>query len=332
MYISLIIPMYMAELYIDKCLNSCVKQNLSSKDYEIIVVDDGCTDSSLSIVEKFASTESNILIISQKNKGLSSARNTGLKYAKGDYVWFIDSDDTIRFNCLASIVEQCKNKKLDILAICAANIIENREIRRFSYDKCNDVVTGGYVLEHNYMQHCVPFSIYRRKFLEEHSLKFYHGIFHEDSEFSPRAYFYAKKVWFYNEVCYLVTINPNSITRTFNPKKGIDCLKVAISLDNFFSKEANGKYSSFFHNFISLMINNGMSNFREEPKMSSEQKMYNAFRFEFTNLLVDNKQIISHLKKSSIIKYRIEGLFFTCSPKCSLMIYNFLQMFRISCA
>ena len=104
MKISLIVPVYNVEKYIEKCLLSCLKQDIPQSDYEIIVVNDGSPDSSLAIAERIAAAATNIIIVSQKNGGLSAARNTGLKIAKGDYIWFIDSDDTIKENCLKSIV------------------------------------------------------------------------------------------------------------------------------------------------------------------------------------------------------------------------------------
>ena len=104
------------------------------------------------------------------------------------------------------------------------------------------------MLDRGRMQHCVPFTIYRRAFFLQHHLKFYPGIFHEDSEFSPRSYYYAKRVGFSNEIVYLVTINPNSITRSINYKKSFDCLKVAMSAHDFFVEVTKGMHAAFFHN------------------------------------------------------------------------------------
>ena len=99
MKLSIIIPMYNVEPYIEKCLLSCLNQNIPHADYEIIVVNDGSPDGSLGIARRIASTVDNMLIVSQENGGLSAARNKGLSYAKGEYVWFVDSDDWIEENC-----------------------------------------------------------------------------------------------------------------------------------------------------------------------------------------------------------------------------------------
>ncbi len=316
MKISLIIPVYNVEKYIEKCLLSCLKQDIPQSDYEIIVVNDGSPDSSLAIAERIAAAATNIIIVSQKNGGLSAARNTGLKIAKGDYIWFIDSDDTIKENCLKSIVEQCFSHDLDLLAICAANIIENKEVRRFSYDN-KDIVSGIEVLKSGTMQHCAPFTIYRTKLLKEKNIEFYVGIYHEDSEWSPRVYFHAHKVGFTNDILYFVTINPNSITRSTNPRKGFDCLTVAKSIDKFYKTHKDKRSHKFFHNHISLMINNALSNFADK-----EDAKVKELEYEFTNRLYNYRYLFEHLRKSTVLKYKFEGVLFALFPKRALHIYR----------
>lgn len=91
--ISIIIPVYNVEDYLERCLDSIIHQ--SYKNIEIIVINDGSTDSSLKILEKYALKNSRIIIVNQENKGLSGARNIGVEKAIGDYIWFVDGDDFI---------------------------------------------------------------------------------------------------------------------------------------------------------------------------------------------------------------------------------------------
>lgn len=320
MKLSIIVPMYNVELYIEKCLLSCISQDIPTSDYEIIVINDGSPDGSLAIAERIASLYDNITIVSQENAGLSAARNTGLSLAKGKYVWFVDSDDSIQENCLKYIVQECYNKDLDLLALCAASVAENNLIRRFSYSE-KFVCKGVELMINNKIQHCAPFTIYRRQFLVDNNIKFYEGIYHEDSEWSPRVYYHAKKVGFTNEILYFVTINPNSITRTANPKKGFDCIMVAESLDNFYNTTAKGECSIFFHNYISLMLNNGLSNFLT--------KVENATSFsekEFRIVLYKKRHLFMNLRNSSILKYKIEGYLFSLFPKYALDLYRLMQV------
>lgn len=322
MKISLIIPVYNVEQYIERCLTSCLEQDIPQSDYEIIVVNDGSPDGSLAIAERIAATASNMTIVSQKNGGLSAARNTGLKLAKGDYIWFIDSDDTIEKNCLEKVTSQCQEEALDLLAICAANVVNGEIIRRFSYND-NTVIKGVELLSTRKIQHCAPFTIYRREFLEKHKLQFYVGIYHEDSEWSPRIYFYAQKVGFTNDILYYVTTNPNSITRSINPQKGLDYLTVAKSIDDFYRTLANTGCSRFFHNHISLMLNNGMSNFADKENMRVKE-----LEPEFRKKLNNNKHLYKHLIKSTILKYKIEGILFLIFPRHTLDIYRHMSKFK----
>lgn len=97
-FFSLIVPVYNVEKYLERCLNSILSQDYT--DYEIICVNDGSTDSSLKILKEYAAKNTKIKIVSQVNQGLGEARNTGLKYVTGDFVWFIDSDDWIEEGAL----------------------------------------------------------------------------------------------------------------------------------------------------------------------------------------------------------------------------------------
>lgn len=113
MRLSIIVPVYNVEPYLEKCLDSLLDQNIDKSQYEILVLNDGSTDKSLEIVHKYADKYSNIQEFSHPNKGLSGTRNVGLKNATGDYVWFVDSDDWIRLSCVfAEIRSSCRDHRL----------------------------------------------------------------------------------------------------------------------------------------------------------------------------------------------------------------------------
>ena len=101
MKLSIIIPAYNVSNYLDKCLESCFKQDLSEKEYEVIVVNDGSEDSTLDIALRWKTLHENLSVISQQNQGLSMARNNGLRAAQGEYVMFLDSDDWYDPNMLS---------------------------------------------------------------------------------------------------------------------------------------------------------------------------------------------------------------------------------------
>jgi len=119
MFLSIIIPVYNCEKYISECLYSCIHQNIEYSDYEIICINDGSTDNSLSIINEIAKkhVECNIRLLSIPNSGVSHARNIGIEAALGDYVWFVDADDFIAENCLGELrvfSEKEENKKIKV--------------------------------------------------------------------------------------------------------------------------------------------------------------------------------------------------------------------------
>jgi len=108
--LSVVIPVYNVSKYLKQCLDSVINQTY--KDLEIILVNDGSTDDSLELCEEYQQLDSRITVISQVNKGLSGARNTGVENAKGTYITFVDSDDWLVENCLFELIEKSKNNDL----------------------------------------------------------------------------------------------------------------------------------------------------------------------------------------------------------------------------
>ena len=121
--VSVIIPVYNGEKYIEKCLKSLIDQSL--KDIQIICVNDGSTDNTLSILNQFASKDNRIKVISTDNRGQGSARNTALKEANGEYISFIDADDWINENALELLYNKAKSDDLDMLIYQMVNYIED---------------------------------------------------------------------------------------------------------------------------------------------------------------------------------------------------------------
>lgn len=182
MKLSIIIPMFNVELYIEKCLLSCLHQDVPSSEYEIVVVNDGSPDNSLQIAEHIASTVDNVTVVSQENGGLSVARNTGLLHAKGEYVWFVDSDDWIEENCLAGILKRLDKTQPDFLQLQYRLAYDDESNDKDVYCTVDGVVSGVQQINNGDVPHPAQFAIYRKNFLIENNLLFYPGIFHEDSE------------------------------------------------------------------------------------------------------------------------------------------------------
>ena len=102
--LSIVVPVYNVDRYLDECMESLVTQDIDSSEYEVICVNDGSTDNSGNILDKYAKRYCNVIVINKSNGGVSTARNMGIDNAQGKYIWFIDSDDFILKNSLSSML------------------------------------------------------------------------------------------------------------------------------------------------------------------------------------------------------------------------------------
>lgn len=318
MLLSIIIPTYNVENYISKCLISCTSQNISSELYEIIVVNDGSTDHSLDIASEFAQSHINVQIISQENQGLSMARNTGLKEAKGKYIWFIDSDDYIDENCLGELIK-FMDDGMDIIQIQQRHVFSNNS-PSIEQPQCHYPygVSGLRTLELGILCVPAPFSIYRREYLLKNNLSFTKGIYHEDCEFKPRAMFFAQKVCSTNIVCYnYLQRSSGSITSTFKIKRGEDIVYVINSLINFCNSHTMpNKCKRTIYNLCSTLVNTLLSGLMVVNK---EEKEY------LVRLLKENNHIFKHMLMSLKAKYIIEGVILSTSVNLGVYLYKFLK-------
>lgn len=313
--ISIVIPAYNSGKYLDDCLDSCFNQDLDEKRYEIIIVNDGSNDNTLQIAEEWASRHSNIIVLSQENKGLSMARNAGIESAAGKYIMFLDSDDRIAVNCMGKIAESLRYDAPDMLRFCAANIIDGMAQRRFSY-RHTEPCAGKDLLKDNF-QVCAPFAAYRKAFLDDYTLRFFPDVYHEDNEFTPRAYYFAHKVVSIDDILYFVRQTPCSITRTANPKRGYDLLKISRLLTNFADSKVEEGYRQYIYKQIADCINRALSLMNE---LSEEEA--DRLRKE----ILKNKDIFHLMRCSSRITHRVEGWLLSIFPKRMKMIYNTLDI------
>lgn len=223
--VSVIIPVYNVEKYISRCLDSVVNQTL--KDIEIICVNDGSTDNSAKIAQQYAATDKRISIINQENKGLSAARNTGMKFTTGKYISFIDSDDWIDpdfFEKLYNAAESCEAD-----AACAEikrphDSGKNPYKLKFDKQSVLSSVSDKYnVLE--IPRKCYVWNkIYLKKEIERQNLHFIEGMMFEDVYFTTRYLYNCKKIITVPGVCYHYWANPKSISRDLKDKHQIDLI------------------------------------------------------------------------------------------------------------
>lgn len=313
MVLSIIIPVFNVEDYVERCILSTQNQDVAQSEYEVVIINDGSTDRSLEIVQNISSNYRNVAVYNKSNGGLSSARNYGITHSNGTYIMFLDSDDWIATNCLQKLICQLKSEQPDCLGICSANVEGSKYARRFSYKGLTPIIGKDYLK--GMFSPCATFSIWRREFLKQNNIYFMEGIYHEDYEFTPRAYYLAQRMSFTNDIIYFVYQNPNSITRTVNPQKSFDLIeRVSLSLYNF-SKGVDRNYQYLFYDLIAVAINNALDMICE----------CNCIDQRKLNLSMHKRAYLYDcLMMSDIIKYKFEACLFKLFPSCPLAIYKII--------
>ena len=219
--VSVIIPVYNTQIYLEACLQSALSQSL--KQTEFICINDGSTDNSLKILERYAENDDRVKIINQSNQGLSSARNRGIEQAKGEYLCFLDSDDLLLPDALKKMSEAASFQHLDVLIFEFVLLYEtgrmqigNGEARAWQRQrKYEGVMTGQNMFAQMYCQvdyRCTVWGqCFRRNFLEEIGHCFVEGIVHEDELFSLKALLLANRTAHLYEPLYLYRLREGSI-------------------------------------------------------------------------------------------------------------------------
>ena len=310
--LSIIIPVYNTEKYLSQCLSSCVSQIRDG--VEIIIVNDGSPDNSQTIIDDYCSRYPYIRCIKQPNQGLSIARNNGLEASRGNYVWFVDSDDRIDVRGIEYILKAIETKP-EVVSI--RRYKDNCKTEKDSCSCC----TGKDILFNKVFEHGAVFYIYKRSFLDHFSLRFKSGIYHEDTELIPRLLYYADRVVKVDVPIYYVTVNPTSITRTVNPKKAYDLIEVAESLYEFREeviKEIDIR--KIFDGLIAVVLNNSLAAISSAG--IEQRRGYNKSIFQ-----ANKKSDFFCCLWRSGLKYKVEYLLFRIFPRNCTGVYLFMKRF-----
>lgn len=234
--LSIIVPIYNVEQYLRKCVDSLLKQDIPSSEYEIILVDDGSPDACPEMCDSYAAEHDNVRVVHRENGGLSAARNSGIEKAKGKYVMFVDSDDYLEPNVLGSLMAQVEREHLEVLHFDYQNVrlvtsegmnklSNEREYEVFQpykfphpVDDRTDVVSG-----ERYLAERMGYGCYAWHFVinREVTGTFTPGIHFEDTEWLPRMMLAAKRVNSTTKVVYNYFWREGSITQTQGNKEKI---------------------------------------------------------------------------------------------------------------
>ena len=225
--VSIIVPVYNVEKYLERCILSLLDQDIPKNDYEIIMVNDGSTDKSYEIAQGLAKKSDNIILLTQENQGLSGARNTGIRLAKGEYLIFVDSDDYIEQNILSSILSFVQENQLDICNYKTAVDKADGHIIHFNKPKLADgnIYNGKELLLKGMAMTSVWHGVYSAKLLRETQIMFTPKILHEDIDFNMKIYPHAQRVMYMDLDVYHYCVNAGSILRSEDLHKRIYLMK-----------------------------------------------------------------------------------------------------------
>ena len=208
--VSIIVPIYNTEKYIEKCLNSLVNQTL--RDIEIICVNDGSTDNSMIIVRKFANKDSRIKIFEQENKKQGAARNAGMRIATGEYIGFVDSDDWVDLDYFERLYNAAKKYDSDIALATNIRVGKRKSKKRLNITE-EKVVSGlqdKFDICQQWKNECPTNKIYRHSMLKANKIVWPENCYCEDKLYTVKAVYYANSVVTVPNVNYYYFRNPNS--------------------------------------------------------------------------------------------------------------------------
>lgn len=267
--ISVIVPVYNVEAYLCFCLDSVLSQTL--QDFEVICIDDASSDSSYKILSEYAHKDSRIHVLRNgQNKGLSYTRNVGLDAAKGTYIYFLDSDDTIVPECLEKACHAAEENAADFVMFGAKLLQDGRQRTYVSFTQqiCDKVWNGRElftVLQNSPagIFSCVQFKLWRSAFLLQFGLRFYEEIYYEDLLFNFSTMMYAKKIVCIPDLLYHYCRRCNSIIMQKKDFKHIYSYLISIDeIKNIFFRTENTFFPEerkAFFDYIVILCQHAMS-------------------------------------------------------------------------
>ncbi len=309
--LSIIVPVYNVERYVERCLRSVLSQGITATDYEVIIQNDGSTDGSLAAVERIVQDHQNCLVLSSENRGLSAARNAALSHAQGQYVWFVDSDDWIENNAIKDLWPYLDGHN-DLVQFGYKSISSDGKYKEYSRLKRGNISGCEAFLIGFPMG--AQYSVYKREFLLKDEL-FFEGIYHEDNEFTPRTILRAKQVTILNKSLYYHFIeNVNSITFTPSIKRCYDLVFVSKRHLKSINSQHNKNINAALLNLAALEFNTSL----RIAYKTKDNEEFNKFIGSI------QKSYIRNFLKCSKFKYRIMAIGCWISIKWYTKLINHL--------
>lgn len=277
---SFIVPVYNTQKYLQKCLDSLVNQTYNN--FEIIIVNDGSTDESKKIIDKYFKKNNNIIVINQENQGLSIARNEGVKKSNGDYIIFVDSDDYVE----KDLLKQVNNNIEDVDVLRFQVIEENKEsinCSEESFEKTKGKLAFEKMCNYKYLEPAWCYAI-KTSYYKKNKFEFKKGMYHEDYGLIPLVIYKANKVKSINYLGYHYIIREGSIMTSNDYektlKKANDTFKQYLDLRNY--SKCYGERNNYDDYYLSYITNSVINKAKTLNKK-------------------DRKEYVDRLKKENVV-------------------------------
>lgn len=295
MKVSVIVPVYNVEKYLENCIDSLVNQSL--KEIEIICVNDGSTDNSLDIIRKYEENYNNIIVIDKENGGLSDARNHGIEVSNGEYIAFVDSDDWVELDMLELMYQKAIEEEAEIVTAGYKEVYSDKIDIIDDYDIQYKIIYEGTVWN----------KIFKKSLIQEYNLRFPKGLWYEDNAFTYRALIVANKIVSVKKAFYNYRKDRvGSIMNTQKNNKIYDMYKIGDIIYDFNIVNCNDEEicKQLEYVFIKVIF------FRQIPKIINLEKG------NIRNMLIKLNEHIKYLdykfinwESNSLFKQDIEGYF-----------------------
>lgn len=321
--ISIIVPIYNVEKYIDRCINSILSQTL--KEIEIILIDDGSPDKCGEICDNYAKIDNRIKVIHTSNGGVSKARNIGIDNASGEYITFVDPDDYIDKNMYEILYKAVKENNSEIAISSFSYIIDGKEKVE---DISNNILNfNRSEAINNYFNNIYPFNysflwnkIFKRDLFNEIRLNI-NILVQEDTEIMIKLYNKSSLITYIGQPLYFYELREESATSNKISKGKITTEQAFLEIYRYtkenlpqFKSKALLKYISYYFNIIIEIIKN-----------------YDNYENEYNKLIKKLKAIYREViyDKNISIKYKIHSSFLLISPKLYKYYINMNFKFRV---
>lgn len=260
MKISIIVPVYNVEKYLDQCIQSIIQQTY--EDLDIILVDDGSKDQSSTICDQYAVNDQRIKVIHQINKGVSLARNIGLEKATGEYILFVDGDDYYDdLYAIDKLVKSIKKDQVDVLNFQFKKYYEQeRSIEKYigsfninEFNETTNIIDRKKYLVGNSLYTSSPCTkLIKREFLLNNNIFFEEGIKSEDIEWSMKILILSTNISVIDSDFYIYRQRENSSTHTVNDNHIQDLLDILNKCELMIKNNENIEIKEVYNNFLSF--------------------------------------------------------------------------------